>query len=533
MTRVGSVELIILLLLVCVTIFGVLARKLDRPYPIIMVLGGLLLSFLPGIPSVALNPDLIFLVALPPLLYSSAWATSWRDFRNNLVSILIMAFGLVGFTVLSVALLAPKVFDGFDWRLGLLLGAIVAPTDAIAATTIARRFGLPARTVDILEGESLINDASGLLALQFALAILVEQKVPTFSSGLLSLTWLVVGGGALGLLCGWIVDRIERRIDDGPIETTLSILVPYMSYLAAGAIHASGVLAVVVCGLFLARRSATFFSPSVRLQNWSVWESLTFAVNGVIFVLLGLQLPAIRSSLHGYSLRTVLLEGGLFSALLILLRLVWVFPSVWIGYFIRTKLLRQAYKLPPARQIFAVGWMGMRGVVSLAAALAIPTVLADGSPFPGRNLILVLTFCVILVTLVLQGLTLPGLIRVLGLASKLDVHQQEEQEARRIAIQAVISHLENVVPADQGGSKVHDDIVSHYRQRLARLQTKNGSEGESANHERFLRLSLEALRIERNTVIRLRNESQINDEVLHRIERQLDLMETRIGMAGE
>ena len=270
MNDVGKIELVFLLLLLFIIVFGLIARRLGTPYPIVMVIGGLLLGFVPGIPDIALDPDLVFLVVLPPLLYGAAWSSSWRDFRYNLVSIFLLAFGLVGFTVIAVALVAPNVFAGFDWRLGLVLGAVVAPTDAIAATSIARRVGLPRRIVDILEGESLINDASGLLALQFATAIVVHKQVPTVSTGILTFAWLIAGGIALGLLVGFVAYYIERRIDDGPIEITLSILIPYAAYLAAEEVHASGVLAVVACGLFLSRRSASFFSPSVRLQAWSV-----------------------------------------------------------------------------------------------------------------------------------------------------------------------------------------------------------------------------------------------------------------------
>src|SRR3982751_6662753 len=232
MSAVGNIQFVFLLLLVFVVFLGLLARRLQTPYPIVMVIGGLLLSFVPVIPGITLNPDLIFLVVLPPLLYASAWTTSWRDFRYNLVSILLLAFGLVGFTVLGVALVAPQVFPGFDWRLGLALGAIVAPTDAIAATSVARRVGLPSRIVDVLEGESLLNDASGLLALEFATMIVVDKRIPTLSSGVLTLVWLIMGGVALGLVVGWVVDWIERRIDDGPVEITLSLLVPYAAYLA-------------------------------------------------------------------------------------------------------------------------------------------------------------------------------------------------------------------------------------------------------------------------------------------------------------
>jgi CPA1 family monovalent cation:H+ antiporter len=306
-----------------------------------MVIGGLVLGFLPGILKITLDPDLVFLVILPPLLYAAAWAISWRDFRFNLVSILFLAFGLVAFTDGGVALLAPIVFPGFDWQLGFVLGAIVAPTDAIAATAIARRLGLPSRIVDILEGESLINDASGLLALEFATTILVSHQVPTIGSGIASFTWLTVGGIGIGLLIGAIVYFIERRVDDGPIEIALSILVPYVAYLAADKVHASGVLAVVACGLFLARRSVDFFSPSVRIQAWSFWDTLTFVLNGLVFVLTGLQLPSIRYSISEENFATLFWNGAIFSVMLTVLRLVWVFPGAWASWTIRTRLLKQ------------------------------------------------------------------------------------------------------------------------------------------------------------------------------------------------
>jgi monovalent cation/hydrogen antiporter len=528
MSGIGTVEFIFLLLLFFIVVFGVLARKVRTPYPIIMVLGGLLLSFIPAIPDFSLDPDLVFVVVLPPLLYSSAWNTSWRDFRYNIVSISLLAFGLVAFTVIGVAFAAPHVFPGFDWRLGLVLGAVVAPTDAIAATSIARQVGLPGRIVDILEGESLINDATGLLALEFAIGILVHQRIPTVSGGLLTLVWLTVGGIAIGLIVGLLVDHFERRIDDGPIEVAISILVPYAAYLAAQAVHASGVLAVVSCGLLLSRRSAHLFSPSVRMGTWSVWQSLTFILNGLVFVLIGLQFPAIRASIRGYHLSTIVMYGTIFSVLLILLRIAWVFPGARLSYILRKRFSHQSEMPPESRHIFVIGWTGMRGVVSLAAALALPTVLADGSPFPHRNLIVCLTFCVILVTLVLQGLTLPPLIRILGLAGG-EGPDCEELEARRIVTQAAMSHLESAKARDNDKSnEVYEDLVNHYSQRLASLKVDT-TPGEVTDHERHLELSLEALRIERETAIRLRNEGRINDTVLRRIERELDLSETRLA----
>ena len=455
---IHQIELVILLLLLFVVVFAALARKLQTPYPIVLVIAGLLLSFVPGIPKVSLNPDVVFLVVLPPLLYFAAWVTSWREFKFNLVSILMLAFGLVGFTVVGVAATTKWVFAGFDWRLGFVLGAVVATTDAIAATSIAKRVGLPQRIVDILEGESLVNDATGLLALEFGVAIVVSGQTPTVGAGLLRLAYLTIAGLALGLLVGVVVARVHKLIDDGPIEITLTILVPYVAYLAAEAIHASGVLAVVACGLYLSRQSSQFFLPNVRMQAWAVWDALTFVLNGLVFVLIGLQLPFVLAGIHDYSFGQLVKYGALFSVIVIVLRLIWMFPGAYLANVIRRRFLHQDVRMPSGRQIFVVGWTGMRGVVALAAAIALPEVLADGSPFSQRNLIVFLTFSVILVTLVLQGLTLPSLIRALGLGGSVG-HQAEEKEARRAMIEAALDHLLRTRAKDRPEfADVYDDI---------------------------------------------------------------------------
>src|ERR1700719_4092648 len=439
---IQAVEIVFLTMLLFVVAFAALARKLQTPYPIVLVVAGLILGFVPGIPRIPLNPDVIFLLVLPPLLYSAAWLTSWRDFKYNLVSILLLAFGLVGFTALGVAETTRWGLRGFDWRLGFAWSAVVAPTDAIAATSIAKRLGLPQGIVDILEGESLVNDATGLLALEFAIAMVVDGRTPTVAQGALRLTYLIAAGLIIGLLLGLIVEWFERGIDDGPIEIVVSILTPYAAYLAAESVRASGVLAVVACGLYLSRQSSEFFSASVRMQALAVWDSLTFAVNGLVFVLIGLQLPHVLAGIRGYSFPHLLLYGALFSAIVIVLRLLWMFPAGNLAYLIRTRILCQTYPKPSAKQVFVVGWTGMRGGVALAAALPLPEALSGGSPFPQRNLIIFLTFCVILVTLVLQGLTLPPLIRALALSGTSGT-DEEEEEARRIITSTALSHLES------------------------------------------------------------------------------------------
>lgn len=530
---IHAVEIVFLVLLLFVVVFAALARKLQTPYPIVLVVAGLFLSFIPGIPKIALNPDVVFLAVLPPLLYSAAWLTSWRDFKHNLVSILLLAFGLVGFTALGVAETTRWVFRGFDGRLGFVLGAVVATTDAIAATSIAKRLGLPQRIVDILEGESLVNDATGLLALEFAVAMVVNGRIPTVAEGGLRLTYLIAVGLAIGLAIGLIVSWIEHHIDDGPIEIVISILTPYAAYLAADSVRASGVLAVVTCGLYLSWKSSEFFSASVRLQTSAVWGSLTFAINGLVFVLVGLQLPHVLAGIREYSLRQLLLYGALFSSIVIVLRLLWMFPGAYLAYIIRKRVLHQENALPSAKQIFVVGWTGMRGVVALAAAIALPETLADGKPFPERNLIVFLTFSVILVTLVLQGLTLPPLIRALGLAGT-ENNKTEEEEARRIITSSALAHLEEARRQDLPDfAVVYDDIGRRYARRLASLNKEN-TEDYNMNAkqiDRYRAIIRELLRVERKTAVRLRNEGRINDEVLRRIERELDLSETRMALS--
>src|SRR5438270_572499 len=392
--RVQTLELVVLLLLVFVAVFAAVARRLQTPYPIGLVIAGLILGFVPGIPRINLDPDIVFFVLLPPLLYAAAWMTSWRDFSYNLISILFLAVGLVAFTVAGIALVAKASFPGFDWRLGIVLGALVAPTDAVAATTIARRLGLPRRIVDVLEGESLVNDATGLLALEFGLAMVVQGESPTVFSGVL--------------------------------------------------------------------------------------------------------------------------------------RLLWVYPGAHLAYFLRRRLLGQKEPTPPLRHMFVVGWTGMRGVIALAAALALPRVLSDGSPFPQRDLIVFLTFGVIVVTLVAQGLTLPAIIRVLGLAGDRGANC-EEVDARRIALEAALSHLGDARAKDDPGfTGVYDDLAQHYRDRLNGLSTPDGEDdGSGKAREKYEELTRELLQVEREAALRLRKEGRISDEVLRQLEHDVDLREAR------
>jgi CPA1 family monovalent cation:H+ antiporter len=527
-TALQDLEIVLIVLLTFVVGFGALANRLKTPYPILLIIGGLVLSLVPGIPRISLAPDMVFLVVLPPLLFAAAFTTSWRDFRYNLMSISLLAFGLVGFTTVGVALIAHWLLPGFDWRLGLVLGAVISTTDAIAATAIARRLGLPRRIVDVLEGESLINDATGLLALEFAIALVVTGQTPSFMEGAGRLLYLVAGGVAVGLILGKFVDWLEHCLDDAPIEITISLLTPYAAYLAADRMHTSGVLATVACGLFLGRRSATYFSSVVRLEAQAFWNTLLFVLNGFVFILIGLQLPYVLAGIQGLSLPDLLLRGALLSAAVILLRFAWVFPGAYFSYFIRRNVLKQKEDYPPARGIVIVGWTGMRGVVALAAAISLPVLISNGMPFPQRNMILFLTFCVIFVTLVLQGLTLPALIRRLNLTGA-GSEKFEEIDARRIMIQAALRRLEESPDRKKPALKeVHDDVARHYRLRQGALERAlGGGRVFSEQHDSSQRIERDLRDAERAAAVQLRDQDRISDEVLQRLLRELDLQDAR------
>jgi CPA1 family monovalent cation:H+ antiporter len=517
-----------ILLLAVIAFFAAVARRLNVPYPILLVLAGLCISFIPHVPRVPLSPGIVFFVFLPPLLYAAAWQTDSRGFRRNLVSIVMLATGLVAFTVLGVAFFADHFITVLDFRSGFLLGAVVAATDAVAATSIARSLGLAPNITSILEGESLLNDATALLALELGLSMLLEGHAPTAGSALLHLLWLIVGGIGIGLILGWLFYFCERWIEDGPLEMVVSLIVPYAAYLVAEQLHASGVICVVTCGLFLSRRSANFLTAPARIQIYASWQALDFVLNGLVFVLIGLQLPYILPGIHEYGIRTLALDGLLFSLVLIGLRLLWIFPGAAVSAFLRRRLLHQHVPATSAKGIFVVGWTGMRGVLSLAAALSLPYTLSNGQPFAQRNIILFLTFSIILVTLVGQGLTLPPLIRALGLTGS---HEEEHEElnARRILLQHALSSLRSqLAGARENHRHEIEDLIHIYEHRLAATREPPSAAGAASDaaQSRHRQLQLDALSVERSTLLDLRDRGLVSDDVLRRLEYELDLDET-------
>jgi Na+/H+ antiporter len=519
---------IIVLLFAAVAALVVVARKLGLPYPVVLVLAGLALSFIPHLPEVKLDPNIVFFFFLPPLIYPAALFTSWRDFRKNLRSILLLAIGLVLVTMVTIAWVAHTLIPALPWAAAFALGAIVSPPDAIAATSVIRRLSVPHRIEAILEGESLVNDATALVALQFAIAALLTG---TFSLGhaALRFVWVAVGGVAFGLLVGFAMRFVQRHLDDPPVQITVSLLTPFLAYLPAERLHVSGVLATVAAGIFLGWHAPLIASARYRLQAFAFWEMIVFLLNSFVFITIGLQLPGILRALKGGSLIGLIGNALIVSAAVVFVRIAWVWPATYLPRWLSRKL-RDRDPIPPWQHLALVAWSGMRGVVSLAAAFALPLALNDGSAFPGRNYILFLTFCVILATLVFQGLTLPILIRKLGITDDGST-DEEERSARLEANKAAMELLDKFSANGDFASNVLDRLRAEYDERVQQLELCAGNSADGSGEiatPQYQRLQQQALDVERQTIIRLRNQQVINDEALRRIQRDLDLAEARL-----
>jgi monovalent cation/hydrogen antiporter len=515
-------------LMFAVAALVLLAHKLRISYPILLVVGGLLLGLVPGLPHIRLDPELVFLFFLPPVLFPAALFTSWRDFRANLRPILLLAVGLVLFTTTAVAFLAHYFIPNLPLAAGFVLGAIVSPPDAIAATAIANRLKIPRRIVTILEGESLVNDATALVAYRFAVSAVVTGLFSMSKAG--EQFFLVgIGGVLIGLAIGWLAEWIQRRVDDAPIVITISILTPFAAYLPAERLEVSGVLAVVTTGLYLGWRTPEITSSRTRLQGGPVWEMIVFLLNGFIFILIGLQLPEVMGHLHNYSIAHLVAYAAIISVAVILIRILWVFPASYLPRLLFKKI-RAHDPYPKWQHVTVVAWTGMRGIVSLAAALALPLRLQDGSPFPGRDLILFLTFVVILVTLVVQGLSLPFIICWLGVEDDGSA-EREEREARLKANQAALARLGEITETNPAKEDARRRLRIEYEDRIRQLSAEEWEKANTPRHLfslEFERLSRETLRVERQTILQLRNKLVINDEVLRRIQRDIDLAEARL-----
>jgi CPA1 family monovalent cation:H+ antiporter len=519
---------IICTLLIVIAALAILAKKVALPYPVLLVIGGLALGFVPGLPQVELEPDMVFLFLLPPLIYPAAIFTSWRDFRANLGPISLLAIGLVLFTTAFVAAVA-HALTGLPWPAAFVLGAIISPTDAVAATAITDRLRVPRRIVTILDGESLVNDATALVAYRFAIAAMMSGR---FSLSEVSGRFVLValGGTGIGLAIGWLTAHLQRRLDDPSVQITISLLTPFAAYIPAERLQVSGVLAVVAAGLFLGWRAPQILTSRTRLNLIVFWEIMVFLLNGLVFVLIGLQLPRILHTLSGRSLKQLIWHGVLISCAAIVVRIIWVFTSTYLLRLMSASL-RKKDPYPVWQNVAIVAWTGMRGVVSLAAALAVPLTLSDSSPFPGRDYILFITFTVILATLVFQGLSLPVLIRRLGVMDD-GLANVEERTARLKANEAALAYLAEV---DQFPSNVVERLRAEYDDRIRQLEvcaSTGGDRSDGLAVPSYQRLQQEALDVERRTIIQLRNEYVINDDVLRRIQSDIDHAEARLHARG-
>jgi monovalent cation/hydrogen antiporter len=517
-------ELQLLALLVFFGVVLVAATVVRLPLPILLIAGGLLLGFLPGLPRVVLPPDLVLVAILPPLLYSSAFFTGLRDLRTNLRPISLLAIGLVAVTTVTVALVAHAAVSGLTWGAAFTLGAIVSPTDALAATEIARNLGAPRRIVSIIEGESLVNDGTALVLYKTAVAAAVAGSFSLFDASW-RLVVNVIGGIAVGLAVGWVVRQVRLRIDDTPTEVSLALLSGYFAYLPATAIGVSGVLAAVTIGVYMGWYTPQLTTVQTRLSGNAFWEILVFVVNALLFSLIGFQLHAIVNRLDGRSTSSLLVDGLIVSAAVILSRLLWA-PVMTVVPRVLFPRVRARDPYPPWQYPVVIAWAGIRGAVSLAAALALP------NDVPGRDLIVFITFVVILVTLVGQGLTLPGLIRVLRIQTD-DGAEREDAKARIKAADAALQRLAEL----EGEEWVYDDTAERlrgsYRFRRNRYQARLDGiddDGVEDRSQRYQRLRRELLDAEREAVLRLRNEGVITEDVMHRVERDLDLEDSRLDV---
>lgn len=522
---------IIIFLLFGITFLGVLSNKYRFPFPIALVLCGVVVSLVPGLPVITLNPEIVFIIFLPPLLYGAAWNTSWHEFKAALRPISLAAIGLVLFTMLSVAVAIHALIPAMGWPLAFLIGAIVSPPDAVAATAVTKGLGLNPRLIAVLEGESLVNDASGLIAYKYALAAVAAGNFVLWQA---SLSFLVAAtmGILIGLAVGYIMYLVHKRfICDAIIEVTLTLLTPFAAYLLAEEFHFSGVLAVVATGLYLSFRSGDIFSHQSRIMAYAVWDVVIFVLNGLIFILIGLQLRNVMAGMTGYSTKELLLYGAVVSVVVIVVRFVWVVPAVYLPRMLSKRIRMEA--LDP-RNLVVFGWAGMRGVVSMAAALALPLQLADGTDFPHRNLVIYLSFCVILTTLVLLGFTLPWVIRRL----KLEPHSivAEEYLVRTEIVSSAITHIEENL------SLLNDDLLnnikSKYEVKYNRLQKTDlpanyfgrGKTLASNIFNQYSQVQLDLLNIERQTLKQMHRQGKASEEILRKVEKELDLEEVRLNM---
>jgi Na+/H+ antiporter len=513
----------LLALLTAVGAFLFIAPLTRVPYPILLVLGGLALSLVPGLPDFELPPDIVLIGFLPPLLYTAAFFTPLRDLRANVRPIGLLAIGLVGATTLVVGVVAHSVIDGLPWSAAFVLGAVVSPTDPIAATSIARRLGVPRRLVTVIEGESLVNDATALVFYRVAVAAVLTGSFSLWETGG-RLVLNAAAGIAIGLAVGYVVRQVRRRMHDAPSEIAISLLTGYLAYLPAEALGVSAVLAAVTVGIYMGWYTPELTDADTRLQGFAFWTILTFILNAAVFTLIGLQLPVVLDGLDTWSTAELAGAAAAVCAAVVLTRFFFVFPFMYLP-----KRVTQRESSPRADWAVVLSWAGMRGAVSLAAALAIPLETDAGAPFPDRSLIIFLAFCVVVFTVVVQGLSLPSVIRTLAIEED-DLEAREEAKARLRAAEAALARLEELADEDWTREDTLERTRGLYRFRSDRFaQRLDGTEGAiEEQSQQYQRLRRELLDAERSAVLELRRAGVISDDVMNRVLRDIALEDVRL-----
>ena len=523
----GDSELLIGGLLVAVAGLGALARWLSVPYPIVLVVGGALFGFIPGVPAVKLNPSIVLVVFLPVLLYGAAFFANLGDIRANLRAITLASVGLVQATMVAVAVVAHELV-GIPWSAAFALGAVVSPTDPLAAGLIMRRLDVPRRLVSAAEGEGLLNDATALVAYRVAVGAVVAG---TFSLGHATLALIAdaAGGIAIGLAVGWVIAEIRKRTPDPQVSVTISLVSGYAAFIPADAVGASGVLAAVTTGIYMGIRGPSIIAPRTRLQGFFAWDLLAFIINSTLFVLVGLQLRTIVQNLSEYSTMTLVGWALAISGVAVIIRIVWFFTVPYLIRLLDRRPSQRARRIP-ARNRLLLGWSGMRGAVSLAAALALPLSTNDGTPFPDRDLILFLTFAVIFTTLVVQGLSLPALIRRLGISDD-GAAEQEELRGRLAATKAALAQIDALAKEDWTRDDTIERLRAVYEYRKRRLMARAGKIEDDGYEDRSLAYQQAVqtvLGAQRDALVQLRSKGTISNETMNRIIRELDLEESRL-----
>ncbi len=527
----STIQTLLLLLAIGVAV-AVLAQRLKIAPSILLVIAGVALALVPGLPSIELAPEIVLLVILPPLIYSAGVSMSWREFRFNLRPIALLAFGCVVFTTCAVAT-ALHYLLGWQWGVAFLLGAIVAPPDVMAPLAIARRLGMPRRLVVVLEGEGLANDATALILYRFAVAAVATG---TFSLGKATGTFalIVIGEIVWGIAVGWLSLRLRHWAHNPRVEITLSLMTPYLAYWVPEHLGGSGVLATVAAGLYVSWNGPLLISASTRLQGIFFWDLIIYVIESLIFLITGLQARTLLEKAQWFSIRDLLIAIAITTAIVIVARFVWVFPATYLPRWLSASL-RERDPYPPWQNPFLLSFMGVRGVVSLAAALAIPLTTAAGEPFPYRDLILFVTFGVIIITLVGQGLILPSVVRWLGLTREGRAEQRREREielaARAQALDAALEKLEAMAAEGQLSGEALEILRARHEQRTRQLPKNTGDGLELTRLSNDLRIEL--IDAERQFLYQLLRDGKLTDESRRRIERELDLEEESIACRRE